>query len=89
MRPIERFKQSDEIGAAFGPGGRNDKFALRPVERAHHGDFLGLPWRWSAEIGSAPGPSAGQIRMGQSLALIGVEQHDIASFGLGFSQLQP
>ena len=48
MRPIERFKQSDEIGAAFGPGGRNDKFALRLVERAHHGDFLGLPWRWNA-----------------------------------------
>jgi hypothetical protein len=45
--------------------------------------------RLNAQIGSASGPASGEIRMCQRLALIGEQQHDIASLGLSLAQLQP
>jgi hypothetical protein len=79
---------SGEIAAALGRTGVDDELARDVVERAKHHDLLGLSWRWHAQVGSCLCPYAGEIGMRQCLALVAIEQDDVAGCGLLFAQLQ-
>lgn len=59
------------------------------VDRSDHGDLPGLAGRGHSEIGTALCPGPGQIGVGQRLALIGKQQHDVAGLGLCLAQLKP
>lgn len=59
------------------------------IKRAHHRHLLGLPRRWHAQVGHALCPCPRQVGVGQRLALIAIEQHNVAGLGLGFAQLEP
>ena len=50
-----------------------------------------LAWPGAGTRKSAPrlGPCAGEIGMGQRLALVAIEQNNVAGFGLLLAQLQP
>jgi hypothetical protein len=48
-----------------------------------------LTGRRHAQIGAAFGPRTRQIRMRQRLALVAIEENDIAGLGLGLAQLEP
>src|SRR6266436_5164926 len=85
---IEGHQKRNKIGAALGAGGGDDQLSLQPVERTHHGDFLRLPGCGNAQIGTPLGPGTGEIGMRQSLALVSVNQHDVAGPGLCPAQLQ-
>ncbi len=86
---VELLQMRNEIGAVLGPAGMHDEPAFYMIERAQHGDFLGLPWRRHAQIGAALGPRTRQIGMRQCLALVAVEENDIAGLGLRLAQLEP
>jgi hypothetical protein len=79
---------SDEVSAALGGAGVHDELAGDVVERADHRHFLGLSGGGHPQVRAALGPSPRQIRMGEGLALVAVEQNDIAGLGLGLAQLE-
>jgi hypothetical protein len=79
----------DEVGAALGARSGDDERSLGGVERADHGDLLGLPRRRRAQVGAPLGPGAGEVGMGESFALVGEQKHDVASLGLRLAQLEP
>src|ERR1039458_9288359 len=85
---VEPFEQSDEIDAAFGLRGLDNKVAGDEVERAHHSDLLRLARRLDAQVGSPFRPRAGEIGMGQRLRFIGEQQNDVARQRLLFHQLK-
>ncbi len=58
------------------------------IERSHHRDLLGLTGCRHTQVGTAFGPCPGQIRMGQRLALVGEEKHDIAGLSLRLPERQ-
>jgi hypothetical protein len=78
----------DEVAAAFGWTGMHDEFACDVIERAQYGDFLRVAGCRDTQIRPGLRPHAGEVGMRQRLALIAVEQHDVAGFGLLFAQLQ-
>ena len=80
---IELLQMRNEIGAALGPAGMHNEPACDVIKRAHHGHFLGLPRRRYTQIGAAFGPCTRQIGMRQRLALVTIEENDIAGLGLG------
>jgi hypothetical protein len=91
LRPIELvelLEMDDEIAASFGRAGMDSELAADVIERAQHRDLLGLPRRRHAQVRPRLRPGAGEIRMGQRLALVAVEKNDVARFGLLFAQLQ-
>jgi hypothetical protein len=51
--------------------------------------FLALTGRWHPQIGAPLGPGSGQIGMGQRLALIGVQKHNVAGLGSRLSRCEP
>ena len=53
------------------------------------GDLLGLAGRRHTQVRPRLGPCAGEIGMRQRLALVAIEQNDVAGFGLLLAQLQP
>ena len=79
---IEVFQKGDEVGAALGFGGGDDQPVVAPVERAHHRNLFGLTGCLYAQVYAAFGPGTGEIGMGQRLALVGKQQHDVAGCGL-------
>ena len=79
---IEFFQKGDEVGAALGFGGGDDQPAVAPVERAHHRNLFGLTGCLYAQVYAAFGPGAGEIGMGQRLAFVGKQQHDVTGCGL-------
>ena len=94
MAPNTRFltvpvQMLDEVRASLGPGCRDDQPAPRVIERPHHSDLPGLPRRRNPQVDPALGPGSRKIGMRERLALIGKQQHDIASFGLRPEQLHP
>src|SRR5262249_33953187 len=89
IKTVELFQMRDEIGATLGPAGMNDELAFCMIERANHGDFLGLPRRRYAQIGTALGPSSRQIGMGERFAFIAEQQNNVARLGLSFAELEP
>jgi hypothetical protein len=78
----------DEIAAFLGLAGVDDELASEVIERAQDCDLLGLSRRRDAQVGAHLRPGAGEIGMRQRLALVAVEQNDIAGFGLLFEQFQ-
>jgi len=78
----------DEVTAAFGRAGMDDELACDVIERAHHRDFLGLSRRWHTQVVPCLCPDAGEIGMGQRLALVAIQENNGAGFGLLFAQLQ-
>ena len=89
IKAVEPLQERDEIGAALGFAGVHDEPATEVIERSHHCDLLGLAGRRHAQIGAAPGPGSGQIGVGQRLALVGEQEHDIAGLRLRLAQRQP
>src|SRR4051794_27635636 len=78
----------DEVAAAFGPAGVHNELARDVIERTQHGDLLRLPRGGDTQIGADLGPGAGEVGVRQRLALVTVEQNDIAGFGLLLAQLK-
>ena len=89
VEAVEGLQMRDEVGAALGREVVTMSWRVTSIERAHHGDLLGLPGRRHAQVRAALGPGAGEIGMRQRFALIAVEQHDVAGLGLRLAQLEP
>jgi hypothetical protein len=89
IEAVEELQMGDEVDAALGAGGGDDKLALCAIERADHGDLLGLSGRRHAQIRAALGPGAGEIGMGESFTLVGEQKDDVASLGLRLAQFEP
>ena len=58
------------------------------VQGAQQGDRPGLPRRRHAQVGAARRPGSGEIGMGQRLALVRKQQHNVAGLGLRLAQVQ-
>jgi hypothetical protein len=82
------FKMSDEVAAALAAAGVDNEVACDVIERTEQRDFLRLSRRRDPQIGSCLRPDAGEVGMRQCLALVTVEQDDVAGFGLLLAQLQ-
>ena len=85
---VELFEMSHEVAAPLGRTGMDDELAGAVIERAQHGDLLGLSRCRHAQVRARPGPGSGKVGMRQCLALVAVEQYDVAGFGLALAQLQ-
>ena len=58
------------------------------IKRAQHRHLLGLAGRRHAQVSAGFCPCPGEIGMRQRLALIAIEQNDVAGLGLLLAQLQ-
>src|SRR6516225_4766589 len=85
---VKLLEVSDEVAAALGRARVHDEPAGEVVERADHRHFLGLARRRHPQIGTTLGPGPRQIGMRQRLALVAIEQNDVAGLGLGLAQLK-
>jgi hypothetical protein len=85
---VELLQMGDEIAAALGRARVDDKLAREVIERPQHRDLLGLPRRRHTQVRPRLRPGAGEIGMGQRLALIAVEKNNVSGLGLLFAQLQ-
>src|ERR1700683_4240454 len=85
--PVELLQMRHKVAAAFGRAGVDDELPRAVIERAQHRDLLCLSRSRHAQVGAGLGPGSGEIGMGQRLALIAIEQHDVAGFGLALAQL--
>ena len=88
IEPVELLEMGDEIAAALGRAGVDDEFADRVIERAQQRDLLRLPRGRHTQIRACLRPGAGEVGMRQRLALVAIEQNDVAGFGLLLAQLQ-
>ena len=88
IAPVELLEMGDEIAAALGRAGVDDEFADRVIERAQQRNLLCLSWGRDPQIGASLRPGTGEVGMRQRLALIAIEQNDVAGFGLLLAQLQ-
>ena len=86
--PVQLFKMSDEVAAALGLARMHDELAGLVIERAQYRDLLRLPRRGNAQVRPRLRPGAGEVGMRQCLALVAVEQNDVASVGLLFEKMQ-
>src|SRR5580700_9921601 len=66
----------------------HNQLARDMIERADYRHFLGPSWRRHPQVGAAQGPRPRQIRVRQGLALVAVEEDDVAGFGLSLAQLK-
>ena len=80
VEPVQLLEMGDEVAAAL-VGLVCTIVDACGIERAEHRDLLGLSRRWNAQVCDALGPSAGETRMRQRLALVAVEQNDVAGVG--------
>ena len=85
---IDLLKMGDEVTAALGGAGMHDELACEVIERHQYRDLPGLSRRWHAQVRSRFRPGAGEIGMGQRLALVAIEKDNVAAFGLLFAQVQ-
>src|SRR5215213_10807825 len=85
---IQLFKMGDEVAAALAAAGVHDELARDMIKRTEHSDLFRLSRRGHSQIGSCFRPGAGKIGMRQWLALVTVQQNDVARFGLLLAQLQ-
>jgi hypothetical protein len=88
IEPVELLEMGDEIAAALGPAGVDDEFADRVIERAQQRDLLCLSRCRDTQIRARLRPGMGEVGMRQRLALVAIEQNDVARFGLLLAQLQ-
>ena len=85
---VELLEVSDEVAAALGRARMHNQLARDLIERADDRHFLGLSRRRHPQVRTAQGPRPRQIRVRQGLALVAVEENDVAGFGLGLAQLK-
>jgi hypothetical protein len=88
IEQVELLEMSDEIAAALGRAGVDDEFADRVIERAQQRDLLCLSRCGDTQVRACLRPGTGEVGMRQRLALIAIEQNDVAGFGLLLAQLQ-
>jgi hypothetical protein len=88
IEPIELLEMGDEIAAALGRAGVDDEFADRVIERAQQRHLLCLSRCGNTQVVACLRPGTGEVGMRQRLALIAIEQNDVAGFGLLLAQLQ-
>ena len=79
---------SDKIAGALGWAGVHDELACDVIERSEHSDLLRLSRRGDAQVRSGLRPDAGKVGMRQRLALVTIEQDNIAGLGLLLAQPQ-
>ena len=85
---VELLQMGDEIAAALGRAGMDDELARDVIERPQHRDLLGLrPCSAGApaQVRLRLRPGAGEIGMGERLALVAVEKNNVARFRLLFA----
>ena len=85
---IDLLEMGDEVAAALGRAGVHDQPAREIIERPQDRDLLGLSRRGHAQVRSRLRPGAGEIGMGQRLALVAMEKDNVARFGLLFADLE-
>ena len=84
----ETFEMGEEVAAALAAAGMHDELARNGIIRTQHRDLLRLSRRGHPQIGARLRPGAGERGMHQRLALVPIEQNDVAGFGLLLAQLQ-
>ena len=85
---IKLLKVSHEVAAALGRAGVDDKVARGVIERSQHCHLLGLPRRRHAQVRARARPRSRKIGMCQRLALLAIQEDDVAGFGLALAQVQ-
>lgn len=88
VKLVELLEMRHEVAAALGRAGMNGQFACDMIKRAQYRHLLGLTGRRHAQVYAGLRPRSRQIGMRQRLALVAVEQNDVAGFGLLLAQLQ-
>ena len=83
ISPVQQFQQADEVGAGLGGRGVDEQLAAGRVERADHSYLAGLAGRLDPQVGALLSPGMGQVGMRQRLALVGIQQGDVAGLRLG------
>ena len=71
---VELLQMGDEIAAALGRAAMDHELARDVIERPQHRDLLGLPRRRHTQVRPRLRPGAGEIGMGQRLALIALRE---------------
>ena len=84
---------STEVPAALAAAGLQDELARNGVIRTQNRDLLRLYGlrlygRVPPQVGACLRLAAGEIEMCQRLALVPIEQNDVAGFGLLLAQVQ-
>ena len=87
MELVQLFEMGDEAAAALGRAGMHDEPTRDVIERTQHRD-LRLSRCGNTQIRPCLGPDAGEIGMRQRLALVTIEQNNIAGLGLPLAQAQ-
>ena len=64
ITPVEFAEKRDEVCAAFGPTGVDDKVAIFPVEHAEQRNLGSLSGRWDAQVSADLCPDMSQILPG-------------------------
>jgi len=85
---IDLFEMIDEVAAALGRAGVRDEPAREVIEGSQDRDLFGLSRRGHAQVRPRLRPGAGEIGVGQRLALVAVEKDNVAGFGLLFAKLK-
>jgi len=85
---IDLFEMIDEVAAALGRAGVHDEPAREVIEGPQDRDLFGLSRRGHAQVRPRLRPGAGEIGVGQRLALVAVEKDNVAGFGLLFAKLK-
>ena len=88
VEPVQLLKMGDKVAAALAPAGVHDELACDVIKPTEQRDLLRLSRCGDPQIGPYLRPGAGEVGVRQRLALVTVEQNDVAGFGLLLTQLQ-
>src|SRR5271167_3755860 len=88
IKAIQLLEMGDKVAATLCRTGVHDESACDVIKRTQHRDLLGLARRRHTQVCPGLCPGAGEIGMRQRLALVAVEQNDVARLGLLLAQLQ-
>jgi len=80
----ELVEQGDKVGGTLGGAGMHEKLTAHRIKGAEHRPLFRLAGRLDAQIRSAPGPAARQIRVRERLGFIEEHQVDRLCCRLGF-----
>src|SRR5271157_3869996 len=88
IKAIQLLEMGDKVAATLRRTGVHDESACDVIKRTQHRDLLGLARRRHTQVRPGLCPGAGEIGMRQRLALVAVEQNDVARLRLLLAQLQ-